>query len=108
MKKQEYLNYIKHFMDREPKLSCEITEKLVNKFNVTTINARKIIFNLLKEGKLYRFEDIIFDSGSMLIYKTNNQKKFLEAARKRKDYINYILRELDNLNPLFKHYNIQF
>ena len=48
MKKQEYLNYIKHFMDREPKLSCEITEKLVNKFE---IDKDKITFTLKNKSE---------------------------------------------------------
>ena len=102
MKKQEYLECIKNYINKTPKLSCELTDKLVKCFGVTSANARKIISNFVKAGKLYRFDDIKFDSGSMLIYKTNNSSKFLEAAKKYKEYINIILKEIDKYKVISK------
>lgn len=96
MKSELYLTKIKEYLNRRAMLSHEITDMLIKDFNISKDNARKIISNFVKESKLYRFDNLIFDSGSRLIYKENNNDKFLSAIKIYKPYINEILFELDS------------
>ncbi len=105
MKIDEYLKSIKMYLKREPELSKEITEHLMNEFKITRANARKVLSILVRDKKLVRFERMVFDSGSYLIYKTMNEDYFLKKSLKLKPYLSLILKELDE-NRVISNYRI--
>lgn len=101
MKKYElYLDLIRQIISKKPVITTEITKRLVDDFEITEFNARKVISKLIKEGKLFACENLLFDSGSRLIYKTSNKEMFYSALIEYKPYLYYLIKILDNYKIL--------
>ncbi len=79
-------------------LSSELSDILVNKAMVTKINARKIISNMVKNGKLFSCDGLVFDSGAKLLYKKYDKDVFLNSLHRYKPYIKDIIYLLDTIH----------
>lgn len=92
-------------MKQGPVLSKEIHNELVSHFSITSDNARKITSNLVKNGSLYAAKDLVFDSGSKLLYYKYDESEFRNALLKIKPYISSVLDHF-NLFHIISKFNL--
>lgn len=90
-------------MKQGPLLSKEIHEYLVSHFSITNENSRKITSNFVKSGLLFSATDLIFDSGSKLLYYKNDTTEFRKAILRYKPYLSNILNEFNKFKIISKY-----